>query len=118
MACQLAGVGLGLAAARRPGSATDRVLSALADMVLALPGLLLVLLPIYLRLERGNRLRTPLMVTLMVLLAVELATRHVQGVTAPLSPGSPWYVLCELTSPRAGAQPHRWSRGGQHDIVR
>jgi D-lactate dehydrogenase (cytochrome) len=33
--------------------------------------------------------------------AVELATRHVQGVAAPLGAGSPWYVLCELTSPRA-----------------
>lgn len=43
-AAALAGVGLGLAAARRPGGATDRALSALADMVLALPGLLLVLL--------------------------------------------------------------------------
>ena len=35
---------------------------------------LLVLLPIYLRLEKGNRLRVPLMVTLMVLLVIELAT--------------------------------------------
>jgi len=35
---------------------------------------LLVLLPIYLRLERGNRFRVPLMVTLMILLAIELAT--------------------------------------------
>ena len=35
---------------------------------------LLVLLPIYLRLERGNRFRVPLMVTLMILLVIELAT--------------------------------------------
>jgi O-antigen ligase len=35
---------------------------------------LLVLLPIYLRLERGHRLRIPLMVTLMLLFLIELAT--------------------------------------------
>jgi hypothetical protein len=35
---------------------------------------MLVLLPIYLRMERGNRLRTPLMLTLMLLLVIELAT--------------------------------------------
>jgi len=35
---------------------------------------LLVLLPIYLRLERGHRLRVPLMVTLMLLFLIELAT--------------------------------------------
>src|SRR5689334_12715130 len=35
---------------------------------------LLVLLPIYLRLEKGHRLRTPLMLTLMLLFAVELLT--------------------------------------------
>jgi len=35
---------------------------------------LLILLPIYLRLERGHRLRWPLMATLMLLFVVELAT--------------------------------------------
>jgi O-antigen ligase len=35
---------------------------------------LLVLLPIYLRLERGSRLRVPLMLTLMLLFVIELAT--------------------------------------------
>ena len=35
---------------------------------------LLVLLPIYLRLERGHRLRIPLMLTLMLLFLIELAT--------------------------------------------
>jgi len=35
---------------------------------------LLVLLPIYLRLERGHRLRIPLMLTLMLLFVIELAT--------------------------------------------
>ena len=35
---------------------------------------LLVLLPIYLRLERGHRLRVPLMLTLMLLFLIELAT--------------------------------------------
>jgi O-antigen ligase len=35
---------------------------------------LLVLLPIYLRMEKGNRFRLPLMLTLMVLLVIELAT--------------------------------------------
>ena len=33
--------------------------------------------------------------------AVELTTRHVAGVVAPLGTTSPWYVLVELTSPRA-----------------
>jgi len=35
---------------------------------------LLVLLPIYLRLERGHRLRVPLMLTLMLLFLIELST--------------------------------------------
>ncbi len=35
---------------------------------------LLVLLPVYLRLERGHRLRVPLMLTLMLLFLMELAT--------------------------------------------
>lgn len=35
---------------------------------------LLVLLPVYLRLERGHRLRVPLLVTLMLLFLIELAT--------------------------------------------
>ena len=40
---------------------------------------LLVLLPIYLRLERGHRLRVPLMVTLMFLLVMEFATLSRSG---------------------------------------
>ncbi|MSO96461.1 MAG: hypothetical protein EXQ81_11850 [Thermoleophilia bacterium] len=40
---------------------------------------LLVLLPIYLRLERGHRLRVPLMVTLMFLFLMELATLSRSG---------------------------------------
>jgi hypothetical protein len=40
---------------------------------------LLVLLPIYLRLERGHRLRTPLVVTLMFLFVMELATLSRSG---------------------------------------
>ncbi|RDI74257.1 O-antigen ligase like membrane protein [Gaiella occulta] len=40
---------------------------------------LLVLLPIYLRLERGHRLRTPLMLTLMFLFLTELATLSRSG---------------------------------------
>jgi D-lactate dehydrogenase (cytochrome) len=31
-------------------------------------------------------------------IAVELTTRHVPGVSDPLSAAHPWYVLCELTS--------------------
>jgi FAD/FMN-containing dehydrogenase len=34
-------------------------------------------------------------------IALQLATRHIEGVTPPLADVSPWYVLCELTSPRA-----------------
>jgi FAD/FMN-containing dehydrogenase len=33
--------------------------------------------------------------------AVELVARHVAGASAPLGTASPWYVLVELTSPRA-----------------
>jgi D-lactate dehydrogenase (cytochrome) len=33
--------------------------------------------------------------------AVELTAKHVAGVTPPLGTASPWYVLVELTSPRA-----------------
>jgi len=34
--------------------------------------------------------------------ALELVTRHVPGARAPLPGGSPWFVLCELTSARPG----------------
>ncbi len=34
-------------------------------------------------------------------IAVDLATRHIPGVRDPLDAPHPWYVLCELTSPRA-----------------
>jgi FAD/FMN-containing dehydrogenase len=37
-------------------------------------------------------------------IAVELTTRHIPGVRDPLATAHPWYVLCELTSPRA-AEP-------------
>jgi len=40
---------------------------------------LLILLPIYLRLERGNRFRLPLILTLMFLLVMELATLSRSG---------------------------------------
>jgi FAD/FMN-containing dehydrogenase len=33
--------------------------------------------------------------------ALELVTRHIPGARSPLAPESPWFVLCELTSPRA-----------------
>jgi FAD/FMN-containing dehydrogenase len=36
--------------------------------------------------------------------AVELTTRHIDGVTDPLGTPHPWYVLCELSSARA-AEP-------------
>jgi FAD/FMN-containing dehydrogenase len=35
-------------------------------------------------------------------IAVELTTRHIPGVSDPLDQPYPWYVLCELTSSRAG----------------
>ena len=41
--------------------------------------MLVLLLPLYLRLERGHRLRTPLMVLLAFLLVVELATLSRSG---------------------------------------
>jgi D-lactate dehydrogenase (cytochrome) len=34
-------------------------------------------------------------------IAVDLTTRHIPGVRDPLGTLHPWYVLCELTSPRA-----------------
>lgn len=34
--------------------------------------------------------------------ALEMVTRHVPGARAPLPGGSPWFVLCELTSARPG----------------
>ena len=37
-------------------------------------------------------------------IAVELTARHIPGVRDPLGDPYPWYVLCELTSPRA-AEP-------------
>ena len=46
---------------------------------------LLVLLPIYLRLEKGHRLRTPLMATLMFLLVMELATLSRSGIVGLLA---------------------------------
>ena len=35
-------------------------------------------------------------------IGVELTTRHIPGVTAPLAGAHSWYVLCELTSSRSG----------------
>ncbi len=46
---------------------------------------LLVLLPIYLRLERGHRLRTPLMLLLMFLFVMELATLSRSGMLGLLA---------------------------------
>jgi O-antigen ligase len=46
---------------------------------------LLVLLPIYLRLERGHRLRTPLVTLLMFLLVMELATLSRSGLLGLLA---------------------------------
>jgi FAD/FMN-containing dehydrogenase len=37
-------------------------------------------------------------------IAVELTTRHIEGVSDPLGAAHPWYVLCELSSSRA-AEP-------------
>ena len=38
---------------------------------------------------------------LMPRIAIELTTRHIEGVTDPLGAAHPWYVLCELSSCRA-----------------
>ncbi|MCC7463651.1 MAG: FAD-binding oxidoreductase [Gammaproteobacteria bacterium] len=36
-------------------------------------------------------------------IALELVSRHIPGCSAPLDTPSPWYVLCELTSPAPAA---------------
>ena len=40
---------------------------------------------------------------LMPRVAIELALRHLEGVRDPLARPYPWYVLCELSAPRAAA---------------
>ena len=39
---------------------------------------------------------------LMPRLALELVLQHIHGTRAPLATGSPWYLLCEVASSRAG----------------
>ena len=70
---------------------------------------LLVLLPIYLRLERGHRLRTPLMVTLMFLFVMELATLSRSGLVGLLAgmivlavPYGPKLLSRQFLEPLAG----------------
>ena len=70
---------------------------------------LLVLLPIYLRLERGHRLRTPLMVTLMFLFVMELATLSRSGFVGLLAgmivlavPYGPKLLSRQFLEPLAG----------------
>src|SRR5882757_1839744 len=48
---------------------------------------------------------------LMPRLAVELTVKHISGVANPLAQGTAWYLLIELTSPRA------WADSAQQDMV-
>ena len=77
---------------------------------------LLVLLPIYLRLERGHRLRVPLMATLMFLLVMELATLSRSGMLgllcglAVLAVPYRHLLLSERFPAAARGRPRRHSR--------
>jgi FAD/FMN-containing dehydrogenase len=48
-----------------------------------------------LKAQAGERLSS---FELLPRIAIELTTRHISGVTDPLSTVYPWYILCELTS--------------------
>ena len=65
--------------------------------------LLVLLLPIYLRLERGHRLRLPLMVLLAFLLVIELATLSRSGLLG---------LVCGLARPRRPVSPAPAARPG------
>ncbi|HEY2416579.1 MAG TPA: FAD-binding oxidoreductase, partial [Steroidobacteraceae bacterium] len=68
--------------------------SATAFVGLATPGQALELLGM-LRIAAGERLSS---FELLPRVAIELATRFIDGVRDPLDRSYPWYILCELTS--------------------
>ena len=68
--------------------------SATAFVALATPENAVKLLGV-LRAQAGERLSS---FELLPRIAIELTTRHISGVTDPLTTAYPWYILCELTS--------------------
>jgi FAD/FMN-containing dehydrogenase len=68
--------------------------SATAFVALATPEAAVKLLAL-LRAQAGERLSS---FELLPRIAVELTTRHISGVTDPLTTVYPWYILCELTA--------------------
>jgi FAD/FMN-containing dehydrogenase len=68
--------------------------SATAFVAIATPEHAVALLGV-LRAQAGERLSS---FELLPRIAVELTTRHISGVTDPLTAAYPWYILCELTS--------------------
>ena len=68
--------------------------SATAIVAIATPADAISLLGV-LKAQAGERLSS---FELLPRIAIELATRHVEGVIDPLTTVYPWYILCELTS--------------------
>jgi FAD/FMN-containing dehydrogenase len=68
--------------------------SATAFVAIATPEHAVSLLAV-LRAQAGERLSS---FELLPRIAIELTTRHISGVTDPLTTVYPWYILCELTS--------------------
>jgi FAD/FMN-containing dehydrogenase len=68
--------------------------SATAFVAIAQPQDAIELLGV-LKAQAGERLSS---FELLPRIAIELTTRHISGVTDPLSTVYPWYILCELTS--------------------
>ncbi|MGC2461240.1 MAG: FAD-binding oxidoreductase [Steroidobacteraceae bacterium] len=68
--------------------------SATAFVALATPENAVKLLGV-LRAQAGERLSS---FELLPRIAIELTTRHISGVTDPLTTAYPWYILCELSS--------------------
>jgi FAD/FMN-containing dehydrogenase len=68
--------------------------SATAFVAIARPDDAVRLLAV-LRAQTGERLSS---FELLPRIAIELTTRHISGVTDPLTSVYPWYILCELTS--------------------
>jgi len=68
--------------------------SATAIVAIATPADAITLLGV-LKAEAGERLSS---FELLPRIAIELTTRHVEGVIDPLTTVYPWYILCELTS--------------------
>ncbi len=68
--------------------------SATAMVAIATPADAITLLGV-LKAQAGERLSS---FELLPRIAIELTTRHVEGVVDPLTTLYPWYILCELTS--------------------